>query len=721
MFFWQRIKKAMLFVATLIFSGILFSSCTKIEQSAMMIRKAIQNDAYEQGNIQKERQRHFFLENLTECKRNPKMDTPSCYNAAMCLEYGSGTKKNISEAKKYFSYACSDTRKAMYTFRWRACYQLAKLQKNTEALIRANEKICFDPANYGKNGCYRAGKLLLKQKNYRDAVKFLKLGCNNGRGIMPFNFSTKGDDGGTDRDACHLLGKMYEKGIGVRKSMATAANYYRDSCESLNCKYASDFVRAQKVEAEISRNIKEAEDARNIGNYQTAYNLYMKNCKFGILDDCAKAEEIVARGNLPGKKQDVVQTFQKLCMQGNKSSCDDLAEMFYKGQGVPKNWELALYFFAKGEGTSLRAIRNHGASYDYRFLLFSLLYNRQKSIQSRNTISLFCMNSQSASDFMKPLSNYVPVFNAEKAFRKSRMDTRYIRNIMNNFTPKNNNLLAIFGIWRYMQDAYYPSITITSNPLYGTMRYNHLLYEINNISRIFAADLGNLNFMIGSSIYQHFHIKQSVNYNNILYNTYWVLRHHPHFNFAKFLLEIAYTARANIQYTTKNIPLDPRLSRLILATGGFGGSVGPGDIISYNYPRDNGAILPRFNKIAWQMMNPKIYVAHISNRISIPLMHPLTIKGAQINTYLYRDYLIGKERWYAAKGALLCTVENTPQTRIAILKTILYLSQQNFNGLKRLAYQLDTPEFEKYYKLFTSVYYICPLSEKDIQKKLIAE
>ncbi len=198
-------------------------------------------------------------------------DDFGCHGLGVMYYNGKGIHKDISKAEIFWKKACDGGNK-------RGCKDLSYITSTTSCTIGSE--------------CTTLAYEFYESKNYSDAIKLFRKGCN------------KGDAGG-----CLILGLMYAQGDGVQTDLQEAALLFQKACdgedgagcESLGHMHINGFGMKK--------------------DYKTAWKFYKMACSYGNAKGCYKSG-LLYQVNKYSK--DAKQLFRKACNGGYQDACREL-------------------------------------------------------------------------------------------------------------------------------------------------------------------------------------------------------------------------------------------------------------------------------------------------------------------------------------------------------------------------------------------------------------
>lgn len=135
------------------------------------------------------------------------------------------------------------------------------------------------------------------------------------------------------------LGTMYEKGLGVKKDIATAFKLFRESCTETD-RYGFDGCH------NLLRNVKAI--GADQAEIQRAEDILAEACSEYQEVACRYAGFVYMRGY--GAEQNIVQAadfWKRGCRLNDARSCRVVAGHYFQGQGVARNRELGMVLLQK--------------------------------------------------------------------------------------------------------------------------------------------------------------------------------------------------------------------------------------------------------------------------------------------------------------------------------------------------------------------------------------
>ena len=196
---------------------------------------------------------------------------------------------------------------------YKSCYLVGKayfegkiIKKDLKKAIRYFEKSCN--GNYDIS-CNVLGYLYADgvgvKKDYGKVAKFFMKSCDLG-----------------NIEACYNLGYLYAKGMGVEKNVTKAINFYKWICQKGTGQYA---IKA----CDIANVFFKRKD------YKTAAFLFKRACKLGDKKSCYRYLEALDR-------------LYQITKDTSLINFNEIGLMYYNGDGVDKNYRMALKVFKKG-------------------------------------------------------------------------------------------------------------------------------------------------------------------------------------------------------------------------------------------------------------------------------------------------------------------------------------------------------------------------------------
>lgn len=227
-------------------------------------------------------------------------DIKSCRDVGFAYVSGEGVFTNVISADQYLTKACNG----------------------------GDIPICKNLADtYVKGNLHsKAVKLYLKACDAGDFTSCGLLGSlygSGGNGIQRdlgkfIEYMTKSCDGGIAL-SCGLLGNIYSDRNG---DYIKANEYFTKACEG------GDAKSCKQLGDTYSRGINVRQDD------EKAFDAYSKACKFGNL--CEENNRLVI------KKEKT-----KACESGDAKSCRELGDIYYKGEGIERNYKKTFELYTK--------------------------------------------------------------------------------------------------------------------------------------------------------------------------------------------------------------------------------------------------------------------------------------------------------------------------------------------------------------------------------------
>ncbi len=183
--------------------------------------------------------------------------------------------------------------------------------------------------------CLKIGIVALNKRNYKEALNSFKRSCS-------FKYPL----------GCFNLALLYKKGLGVKRDLKEALRYFKLSC-------SKDINVGCKEAAQISENLKDQKSVLyylklgckyncstscqllgdKLVDKKEKLNYYLKSCKLGNGEGCAKAGSIYEdRGNRELAKR----YYQLACQLNSGNGCGLLGDLI-----IDKNSALALKHYKK--------------------------------------------------------------------------------------------------------------------------------------------------------------------------------------------------------------------------------------------------------------------------------------------------------------------------------------------------------------------------------------
>ncbi|MFV0481686.1 MAG: tetratricopeptide repeat protein [Campylobacteraceae bacterium] len=186
--------------------------------------------------------------------------------------------------------------------------------------LSANDLKTFE-AGCEKNGakaCNEAALLLMENQDadYIKVYNLFEKSCNLGYA-----------------NGCFNAGLLYDKGLGVEKSLDKALSFYEAACEDGNtkaCEFVGDIYFSEKQ------------------NYTKASIFYENACNGKEFKSCNNLANMYFYAE--GVKEDLAKTkvlYEKACDGKYFQACNNLALLYKNANGVEENKKLALELFEK--------------------------------------------------------------------------------------------------------------------------------------------------------------------------------------------------------------------------------------------------------------------------------------------------------------------------------------------------------------------------------------
>ena len=235
-------------------------------------------------------------------KAAEKGNEVAMYNLGLCYQYGNGVSKDLEHAKQWYQKAADKG------------YLDAKKKLEDIAVQTAIEAAKADATEL-----YRKGYEYYKNKNYLEAVKYLRQAAEKG-----------------NADAQYFMGDCYGTGKGVQQDYKESFKWYKLSAEQGD-KYAQSNLAAYYsaglgVEKDYNEAVKWARKSAEQGhaNAENRLGSFYYSGQ-GVTKDYAEA----------------VKWFLKAAEKGNEIAMYNLGLCYQYGNGVPKDLERAKQWYQK--------------------------------------------------------------------------------------------------------------------------------------------------------------------------------------------------------------------------------------------------------------------------------------------------------------------------------------------------------------------------------------
>lgn len=174
-------------------------------------------------------------------------------------------------------------------------------------------------SNSNINECINRGIKFEENKNYKKAYVYYITACKS-----------------RNASACYNIGRLFQYGLGMKKSIKDALRYYEYSCDNNSpkaCQALGHYYATNKTNQDLD----------------TAFSYFNTSCKLGEASACGQVAWSYKKGI--GTKQSWKNAsiyYDNACNGGNDAiACAGYAGLFLKGNGVRYDKKEALRLFDK--------------------------------------------------------------------------------------------------------------------------------------------------------------------------------------------------------------------------------------------------------------------------------------------------------------------------------------------------------------------------------------
>jgi uncharacterized protein len=259
-------------------------------------------------------------------------DPYGCYRKGTLYWKGKGVAKDVAEAKKLMTQGCSgNAPEAWWTNASsgysQACIDLGLLQESQKDFNGAFKS--FEKACQGKNGdgCYHLGRIHMGKTSDSSSPP-IALGLFTG--LCDRN----------DHRSCYGIGQIFEKGLGVDRSVEQASEKYEKACDagySAACSPLGELI------------LYDMEQEKTPEDIQRAISLIETGCEGGDVHGCVIYARMLQKGELiPQDIGRALKYYKDGCTIDEGEACYAMGVGHDKGEHLEKDPKAALGYYRKG-------------------------------------------------------------------------------------------------------------------------------------------------------------------------------------------------------------------------------------------------------------------------------------------------------------------------------------------------------------------------------------